>query len=72
MQSRGPVCDVLGHSRPGDSDCAVIRRPYRTAPLLPYRCPQGWDDWDALVEPYVYMYTRPAFSYNCQPFRVRQ
>jgi hypothetical protein len=36
-----------------------------------FRCPRGWDVWDALVEPYVYLYNSPAFSYNCGPTQAR-
>eukprot|EP00198_Chlamydomonas_reinhardtii_P013150 XP_001702487.1 predicted protein [Chlamydomonas reinhardtii] len=35
-----------------------------------FRCPRGWSTWDALVEPYVYMYYTPAFSLNCGPTQV--
>ncbi|GIL77381.1 hypothetical protein Vretimale_2794 [Volvox reticuliferus] len=35
-----------------------------------FRCPQGWDTWDALVEPYTYLYNRPGFSTNCGPVEV--
>ncbi|GIL64703.1 hypothetical protein Vafri_18588, partial [Volvox africanus] len=35
-----------------------------------FRCPQGWDTWDALVEPYVYLYNNPGFSTNCGPTEV--
>ncbi|KAG2448697.1 hypothetical protein HYH02_006053 [Chlamydomonas schloesseri] len=35
-----------------------------------FRCPRGWSTWDALVEPYVYMYYTPAFSTNCGPTQV--
>ncbi|GLC56584.1 hypothetical protein PLESTB_001123600 [Pleodorina starrii] len=35
-----------------------------------FRCPKGWDTWDALVEPYTYIYNTPAFSRNCGPVQV--
>ncbi|KAG2488014.1 hypothetical protein HYH03_013450 [Edaphochlamys debaryana] len=37
-----------------------------------FRCPKGWDSWDALVEPYVYMYYTPAFSKNCGPVKYHE
>ncbi|KXZ51607.1 hypothetical protein GPECTOR_12g571 [Gonium pectorale] len=35
-----------------------------------FRCPRSWDVWDALVEPYVYLYNKPGFSKNCGPTEV--
>ena len=33
-------------------------------------CPRGWTIFDALTDPYTYLYYTPGFSLNCGPTTV--